>query len=124
MSEFLDSKDQAIVSLLQKDGRMSVQNMAKALGITRATVTKRIEKLESSGVITGYVAVVKKDFLNKEVRGWVMITTVPNLEESGIVAMKLIPEVSKIYTTSGVLFQVFFFCFFVFDENIVFWYLY
>jgi len=43
MSEFLDSKDQAIVSLLQKDGRISVQNMAKALGITRATVTKRIE---------------------------------------------------------------------------------
>ena len=101
MSEFLDSKDQAIVSLLQKDGRMSVQNMAKALGITRATVTKRIEKLESSGVITGYVAVVKKDFFNKKVRGWVMITTVPNLEESGIIAMKLIPEVSKIYTTSG-----------------------
>jgi len=62
MSEFLDSKDQAIVSLLQKDGRMSVQNMAKVLGITRATVTKRIEKLESNGVITGYVAVVKKDF--------------------------------------------------------------
>ena len=101
MSEFLDSKDQAIVSLLQKDGRMSVQNMAKALGITRATVTKRIEKLESNGVITGYVAVVKKDFFNKKVRGWVMITTVPNLEESGIIAMKLIPEVSKIYTTSG-----------------------
>jgi len=62
MSQFLDSKDQAIVSLLQKDGRMSVQNMAKVLGITGATVTKRIEKLEFSGVITGYVAVEKKFF--------------------------------------------------------------
>ena len=101
MSEFIDSKDQAIVSLLQKDGRMSVQNMAQALGLTRATVSKRIEKLESSGVITGYAAVVRKDFFNKKVRGWVMIVTVPNLEEQGIIAMKLIPEVTKIYTTNG-----------------------
>ena len=101
MSEFIDSKDQAIVSLLQKDGRMSVQNMSQALGLTRATVSKRIEKLESSGVITGYAAVVRKDFFNKKVRGWVMIVTVPNLEEQGIIAMKLIPEVTKIYTTNG-----------------------
>ena len=101
MPEFIDSKDQAIVSLLQKDGRMSVQNMAQALGLTRATVSKRIEKLESSGVITGYAAVVRKDFFNKKVRGWVMIVTVPNLEEQGIIAMKLIPEVTKIYTTNG-----------------------
>jgi len=101
MSEFIDSKDRAIVSLLQKDGRMSVQNMAQALGLTRATVSKRIEKLESSGVITGYAAVVRKDFFNKKVRGWVMIVTVPNLEEQGIIAMKLIPEVTKIYTTNG-----------------------
>ena len=101
MSEFIDAKDLAIVSLLQKDGRMSVQNMAQALGLTRATVSKRMEKLESSGVITGYAAVVRKDFFNQKVRGWVMIVTVPNLEEQGIIAMKLIPEVTKIYTTNG-----------------------
>jgi DNA-binding Lrp family transcriptional regulator len=101
VSDFIDSKDQSIISLLQKDGRMSVQDMAKAMGLTRATVTKRIEKLEASGVITGYAAVVRKDFFHKKVRGWVMIATVPNLEESAISAMKLIPEVTKIYTTNG-----------------------
>jgi DNA-binding Lrp family transcriptional regulator len=30
-----------------------------------------------------------------------MIATVPNLEEAAISAMKLIPEVTKIYTTNG-----------------------
>ena len=101
MSEFIDSKDQSIVSLLQKDGRMPVQSMAKALGLTRATVSKRIDKLEASGVITGYAAVVREDFFHKKIRGWVMITTVPNREEGAIRAMKLISEVSKIYTTNG-----------------------
>ena len=101
MSDYIDSKDQAIVSLLQKDGRMSVQDMAQALGITRATVTKRMDKLETSGVIVGYSAVVRKDFFHKKIRGWVMITAVPNKEEQAIIGMKLIPEVSKIYTTNG-----------------------
>jgi DNA-binding Lrp family transcriptional regulator len=101
MSEFIDSKDQAIISLLQKDGRMSVQDMALALGLTRATVSKRMEKLETSGVITGYTAVVRKDFSHKKVCGWVMINTIPNMEEGVIAAMKLITAVSKIYTTNG-----------------------
>ena len=101
MSDYIDSKDQAIVSLLQKDGRMSVQDLAQALGLTRATVSKRMDKLETSGVIAGYTAVVSKDFFHKKIRGWVMITAVPNTEEKAIVDMKLIPEVSKIYTTNG-----------------------
>ena len=101
MSDFIDSKDQSIISLLQKDGRMSVKDIAKAMGLTRTTVTKRMERLEASGVITGYSAVVKKDFFDKKIRGWVMINTIPNLEEAAISAMKMIPEVSRIYTTNG-----------------------
>ena len=95
MSDFIDSKDQSIISLLQKDGRMSVKDIAKAMGLTRTTVTKRMERLEASGVITGYSAVVRKDFFDKKIRGWVMINTIPNLEEAAISAMKMIPEVSR-----------------------------
>jgi DNA-binding Lrp family transcriptional regulator len=99
--QHIDGKDQAIISLLQKDGRMSVQGMAQALKLTRATVTKRMSRLEVEGVITGYTALVRKDFFDKKIRGWVMISTVPNMEENAIVQMKLISEVRKIYTTNG-----------------------
>ena len=101
MAHFVDAKDQAIISLLQKDGRMFVQDMAKVLNLTRATVTKRMAKLEAEGVITGYTAVVRNDFFDKKVRGWVMIVAVPNIEEEAITQMKLITEISKIYTTNG-----------------------
>lgn len=101
MSEHLDSKDQAILSLLKKDGRISVQNLATSLGLTRATVAKRMARLEESGVITGYTTVIKKDFFNKKIRGWVMITTMANQEEDAIIAIKQILEVAKIYTTNG-----------------------
>jgi DNA-binding Lrp family transcriptional regulator len=99
--QHIDGKDQAIISLLQKDGRMSVQDMAQALNLTRATVTKRMSRLEAESLITGYTAVIGKDFFDKKIRGWVMISTVPNMEENAIVQMKLISEVRKIYTTNG-----------------------
>tara|TARA_B100000780_G_scaffold257867_1_gene207919 strand:- start:429 stop:632 length:204 start_codon:yes stop_codon:yes gene_type:complete len=67
MSEFIDSKDQSIVCLLQKNARMSAQDMAQVLGLTRATVSKGMEKLEANGIITGYSAVVRKDFFHKKV---------------------------------------------------------
>jgi len=101
MSDYIDSKDQAIVSLLQKDGRMSVQSLAAAVGLTRATITKRIDNLESTGVITGYSAIVRKDFFHKKIRGWVMVSTIANSEENVISGMKMIPQVNKIYTTNG-----------------------
>jgi DNA-binding Lrp family transcriptional regulator len=43
---------------------MSVKDIAKAMGLTRTTVTKRMERLEASGVITGYSAGVRKDFFD------------------------------------------------------------
>jgi DNA-binding Lrp family transcriptional regulator len=101
MSAFIDRKDQEIISLLQKYGRMSVKDIAKAMGLTRTTVTTRMERLEASGVLTGYYAGGRKDFFDKKIRGWVMINTIPNLEEAAISAMKMIPEVSRIYTTNG-----------------------
>ena len=101
MSEFIDSKDQSIVCLLQKNARMSAQDMAQVLGLTRATVSKGMEKLEANGIITGYSAVVRKDFFHKKVWGWVMITKVPNREENAISEVKLIAEINKIYTTNG-----------------------
>jgi DNA-binding Lrp family transcriptional regulator len=45
--------------------------------------------------------VIKKDFFNKKIRGWVMITTMANQEEDAITAIKQILEVAKIYTTNG-----------------------
>lgn len=101
MSGYLDSNDQSIVSLLRKEGRISVQDMASLLGLTRATVSKRMAKLETSGVITGYTAIVREDFFHEKVCGWVMVTMVPNTDESAISRMKLISEIKKIYTTNG-----------------------
>src|SRR3712207_5874988 len=48
----LDLIDQGIVELLQFDGRMSNAAIGRRVGVTEATVRRRIERLERNGTIT------------------------------------------------------------------------
>ena len=52
-----DDTDRRIIALLQEDGRMSTQDIARALGATSSTIRKRIRRLEDTGTMR-VVAVV------------------------------------------------------------------
>jgi DNA-binding Lrp family transcriptional regulator len=54
----LDDTDTRIVEALLADGRLSMRALAERLHISRAGAYTRVERLERSGVITGYRAVV------------------------------------------------------------------
>ena len=49
-----DEKDQAILKLLSANARISFTDIGTELGISRTAVKKRVDALESSGVIEGY----------------------------------------------------------------------
>ncbi|UUN27924.1 Lrp/AsnC family transcriptional regulator [Streptomyces sp. FIT100] len=52
----LDALDQAILSHLRADGRLSNVELAKRVGLTPAPCLRRVKRLEEAGVITGYRA--------------------------------------------------------------------
>lgn len=54
----LDSTDAAILAALQADGRQSMTQLARTVSMSPSAVTERVRRLETTGVITGYVAVV------------------------------------------------------------------
>lgn len=54
----LDDLDRRLVDELRVDGRISVPALAERLGTSRATAYARFERLQSSGVITGFTATV------------------------------------------------------------------
>jgi len=47
----VDDLDRQIIGLLQEDGRMSIQDIAKALSSTSSTVRKRIRRLEDANIM-------------------------------------------------------------------------
>lgn len=54
----LDETDLAIVAALVEDGRLSVNELARRVNVSRATAYARLDRLRSSAVITGFTAVV------------------------------------------------------------------
>ncbi|HEX9507823.1 MAG TPA: AsnC family transcriptional regulator, partial [Myxococcales bacterium] len=50
----IDRIDYKFIDLLQRDARMTQQELASAVGLSQPAVAARMRKLEQQGVITGY----------------------------------------------------------------------
>jgi len=53
--------NRTIISLLSRDGRMSFTELARRTGLSVSAAQQRVRRLESSGVIKGYAAVINPD---------------------------------------------------------------
>lgn len=53
-----DDIDQRILDIIAKDGRIALKRLAALVGLSRSAVTARLKRLEDSGAILGYRAVV------------------------------------------------------------------
>ncbi len=54
----LDRYDRAILGLLQKEGRLSNQELAERIGLSSSPCLRRVRALEESGLISGYRAML------------------------------------------------------------------
>ncbi|MGR3617072.1 MAG: Lrp/AsnC family transcriptional regulator [Paracoccaceae bacterium] len=56
--ESLDRFDRAILDILAEDGRISVADLARRIGLSKSPTQARLRKLESDGIIIGYRALI------------------------------------------------------------------
>ncbi len=54
----LDSFDRAILHQLQRDASVSMERLAKAVGLSKTAAWNRVQRLQSEGVITKQVVVL------------------------------------------------------------------
>ena len=69
----LDAVDRRIVELLTADGRMSINEVASQIHVSRATAYSRVERLQESGVITGFAATVDPAKLGYAVAALILV---------------------------------------------------
>ena len=63
MTKF-DAIDLKILDQLQNNGRLSIVELAKRVNLTKTPCTERVKRLEASGVITGYTAMLNPAMLD------------------------------------------------------------
>jgi len=100
----LDQTDKKIIQVLQKEGRMANNELAKRIGLTTTPTLERVRRLEREGVIEGYSAKVNKDSVGRGFNAFVKVTLKVhqlNLMEEFTSAVEEIPEILACYHTTG-----------------------
>lgn len=97
----MDDLDTRLITLLRHDARRSVSDLAIDLGVSRATVRGRMERLETGGNIIGYTVILRADAVELPVRGIMMIEVEGRMADRVIQTLGGFPEISEIHTTNG-----------------------
>src|SRR5699024_2584200 len=97
----LSDLDRRLISELRRDGRAPISALAERLGVSRATVTKRIDKLTAEGVIVGFSVRVRDPGETGEVRGLSLIELHGRATSHVIAELRGYPEITALHTTNG-----------------------
>ena len=57
----MDETDQRLIAELRRDGRAALSELAERLGLSRATVRARMERLAARGEIAGFTVLTRSD---------------------------------------------------------------
>jgi Lrp/AsnC family leucine-responsive transcriptional regulator len=104
MTEELDPIDIRLLQLLQHDAKLTNKELADKLGKSATAVFERIRALETRGVIRGYVALVDRERVGKNLLAFTIVkvkehskTALRGFERDAI----KFPEVMECYQLTG-----------------------
>lgn len=104
MQADLDRTDLRILRELQRDGRMPVVELADKVSLSPTACQRRLRKLEDSGVIERYAAVLNPAALGQTIQAFVRVSIErqsKDVAEAFEAAIKRQPEVRACYVMTG-----------------------
>jgi DNA-binding Lrp family transcriptional regulator len=96
-----DQLDARLISALRTNPRVGLLEVARQLGVARGTVQARLQKLESSGVITGHGPEIDPHALGYTVTAFVLIELAQGRLGEAASVMADMPEVIEADGVSG-----------------------
>jgi Lrp/AsnC family leucine-responsive transcriptional regulator len=100
----LDAADRRILAALQRDGRITNQDLAEAVHLSPSACHRRVARLEASGAIRGYVALLEPRAVDRRATVFVEITLAGQAEEildAFERAVARIPDVLECHLMAG-----------------------
>lgn len=100
----MDDFDRRILACLQEDATWTLEQIAERVGLSASPCWRRVQKLETAGVIDRRVALLDPELMNVGVTVFVSIRTnqhTTEWSEHFCRAVSRIPEVLEFYRMSG-----------------------
>ena len=100
----IDDIDRQILEILQENAMATAKEMAYKLSLTTTPIYERIKKLQKTGIIKQYVALLYADILGKSILVFMNITIKDHHSEKRnefVREMEKLEAVTEFYHTSG-----------------------
>ena len=100
----LDAIDIRILSVIQKDGRMSNAELSEVVNLSQSACHRRVQRLEADGFIDGFVALLNPRKLGRRTTVFVEITLNGQADEildAFEKAVSRVPEVLECHLMAG-----------------------
>src|SRR5919106_3250617 len=98
----MDAIDQKIVALMREDARRSFKDIGKRVSLSAPAVKRRVDRLESDGVIKGYTATVDHAAFGWNAHAFVELFCEGRMSGGEVRdAVMAHPEVEAAYTVAG-----------------------
>jgi DNA-binding Lrp family transcriptional regulator len=98
----MDQTDERIVALLREDARRSFQDIGKHVHLSAPAVKRRVDRLEATGVIRGYTAVIDPAASGWHTEAFVYLYCDGRMPADAIKqAVEAVPEVASAHTVAG-----------------------
>jgi len=100
--QILDAKDRRILQLVQRDGTLAQSEIARKVGLSTAAVNERLRKLEASGVIRRWAAIVEPAAVGSGVTAFVdVFMEHPRFEAAFLKRVMALDEVLECHHVTG-----------------------
>ena len=93
--------EKELINLLKENSRRSVSDLAKNLGLSRATVQQGIERLERKGIIQGYTVKINPHYQQQQVSAYIMISIISQKTPDIVRQIQKHPQLDMLCTISG-----------------------
>jgi len=97
----MDTTDYKIIELLQDEGRISMKDLGKIVGLTSPAVSERVRRLEESGVIQGYKAIINPDALGRFIKAFVHVSLPNNKYTDFLESARKDPRIVECHHVTG-----------------------
>ncbi len=102
----IDEKDARILEFLQRDGRVTNVELARAVELTPSATLERVRKLEERGLIKGYAALLDPDALGLGLLAFIFLRVEDRDDlwggaESTAEALAALPSVLELHHLAG-----------------------
>ncbi len=109
MSAKLDEKDSAILTLIQRESKLTAKQISKKVGTPLTTVFAKIKRMEEQGIIQGYRAIVAPEKLSRGTLAFILASvsylakdTEPPISQRAVAEeVARFPEVQEVHIITG-----------------------